>query len=108
MNAKRLPCTISRIKPAGADGGTGWHRREKKHGNYTIPPPPTFPRHQTGAQPCNAHGHRAGHATLTTLLPPGCSKLGSARKEKKQRAKHARMTHRGPYQTEKVCSYPPS
>lgn len=73
-----------------------------------IPPPPISPRHQTGAQPFNTRRHRAGRTTLTTLLPAGCSKLGSARKEKKQRAKHAGMTHRGPYQTEKVCSYPPS
>lgn len=77
-------------------------------GNYTIPPPPPpiSLRNPEAAQPCKTHS--AEHTTLPTLLPPRCSKLGLARKEKKQRAKHARMTHRGPYQTEKVCSYPPS
>lgn len=44
---------------------------------------------------------------LHNLHPPqGLTEVGVGRE--KQRAKHAGLTHRGPYQTENVCSNPPS
>lgn len=93
-------------------------KMEKKW-KKAAPPPPSHPSHLragactrasgalplTTAQPRHT-AHR--HPSPPAAARPRCWKLGSARKEKKQRAKHAGMTHRGPYQTEKVCSYPPS
>lgn len=76
MNAKRLPCTTSRVKPAGADRGSGQHRRERE--TRELHDPTIITTHLSkeppeGAQPCKAHGCRA------TLSPPSSPRLLEAR-----------------------------
>lgn len=86
--------------PKPLAGTTGAPRVPQIH---THPPPKTL---ATASTHLFLWGLVKNHLLLRTPPTQARTEVGVGRE--KQRAKHAGLTHRGPYQTENVCSNPPS
>ena len=82
---------------------TGWWAIRAPASSQT--PRPQKPRHQTAHTHCPEEGQAGGDPHPPHNLPPS---PGDRWGRDKQRARRAGVTHRGPYQTENVCSNPPS